>query len=76
VKVCRKCGVERPQEEFAVDRSKATGHRSHCKSCDRAKSRRYYEENRERKLAYMAERNTALRAARHHRGRRQRRAAA
>ena len=35
-----------------------------CKVCDREKARRYYEANRERKLAYMAERNEALREAR------------
>ena len=32
-----------------------------CKVCDREKAHRYYEANRERKLAHMAERNEALR---------------
>jgi hypothetical protein len=73
VKVCPRCGVDTPLEEFARDASKASGHKSLCKACDRVKSRRYYEANRERKLAYMNQRNARLREARGIRGRRSRR---
>jgi hypothetical protein len=59
-----------------VQRKKATGRKSVCKACDREKARRYYEANRERKLAYMAERNEALQQARGWQGRRQRWSAA
>jgi hypothetical protein len=64
LKTCSKCGEALRIREFARDRSKASGRKSHCKACDREKARRYYEANRERKLAYMAERNAALREAR------------
>jgi hypothetical protein len=64
MKKCTKCGDELRVEEFARDKTKASGRKSICKACDREKSRRYYEANRERKLAYMAERNEALREAR------------
>jgi hypothetical protein len=64
MKKCTKCGDELRVEEFARDKTKASGHKNICKACDREKSRRYYEANRERKLAYMAERNEALREAR------------
>jgi hypothetical protein len=72
MKTCSKCGEELPVEEFARDRSKGDGLRSICKACDRGKSRRYYEANRERKLASMAKRRAALREARGHRRRRER----
>jgi len=69
MKVCPRCGAERELEEFARDASKASGFKSFCKACDNEKSRRYYEANRERKLAKMAERREALRGG-DHRGRR------
>ena len=64
LKTCPKCGDQVPLEEFARDASKASGYASRCKACDREKARRYYEENRERQLASMAERREALREAR------------
>lgn len=45
---CPRCGEEKPLSEYARDKSKAGGHKSHCKRCDNAKSRRYYAENGER----------------------------
>jgi hypothetical protein len=41
MKTCSKCGEELPVEEFARDRTKASGYKSFCKACDNAKSRRY-----------------------------------
>ena len=70
MKTCSKCGEALPVEEFARDRSKASGYKGFCKACDNAKSRRYYEANRERKLASMAKRRAALREARGWQGRR------
>ena len=70
MKTCSKCGEELPVEEFARDRTKASGYKGFCKACDNAKSRRYYEANRERKLASMAKRRAALREAAGGRGRR------
>jgi hypothetical protein len=60
-------------EEFSRDRTKASGYKGFCKACDNAKSRRYYEANRERKLAAMAKRSAALREARESTGWRGRR---
>ena len=73
---CSRCGWELALDMFAIDRSKASGLKSHCKACDNEKSRAYYAANRERKLAYMRERNAALREARGLRGRRSSRRAA
>jgi hypothetical protein len=61
LKRCPRCERELPPEEFARDASKASGHKSLCKACDREKARRYYAANRERKLAQMAERYAARR---------------
>jgi hypothetical protein len=42
-RICSTCGVQRPWAEFAVDRSKACGHKSICKGCDSKRSlARYY----------------------------------
>jgi hypothetical protein len=51
VATCSRCGDELPLDGFARDASKASGRKSHCKGCDRAKSRRYYEANRDKVLA-------------------------
>jgi hypothetical protein len=72
LKTCTKCGNELRIGEFARDESKASGRKSICRACDREKSRDYYERNRERKLAYMAKRNAALREARGWQRRRER----
>lgn len=71
VACCYACKRDKPVGEFSPDSSKASGRSSICRVCDREKSRRYYEANRERKLAYMAARNAALREGRDWRGRRE-----
>jgi hypothetical protein len=58
---CPRCGEVRRIEDFAVDRSKASGRKSHCKPCDAAKARCYYEANRERVIARVSERARRLR---------------
>jgi hypothetical protein len=45
---CYACKGDKPAEEFARDSSKARGHASICRACDRARSKAYYEANRER----------------------------
>jgi hypothetical protein len=42
--------------DFARDASKPSGRTSICKPCDREKARRYYQENRDAKLARAAAR--------------------
>ena len=49
-RVCKKCGLEKPLPEFYLCRK--TGYRRHvCKPCFRARMRRYYAANRERRIA-------------------------
>ena len=58
-KICNKCGVEKPLDEFNRNKSKKFGRASHCKVCVaeyygknrerlREQERQYREENRER----------------------------
>jgi len=61
---CPKCGELRGLDEFAVDASKSSGRKSHCKVCDNAKARAYYARNRAPVLARVNERNRRLREAR------------
>jgi hypothetical protein len=48
---CYACGWDLPADVFARDRAKASGRASMCRPCDREKSRRYYLEHRDEKLA-------------------------
>ncbi len=48
---CFRCGERKPAGEFYADRSKASGRKSICKACDRAKGRAYYAQNAERVIA-------------------------
>jgi uncharacterized CHY-type Zn-finger protein len=62
---CYACHEELPVEEFAPDSSKASGHSSICKPCDREKSRRYYQEHREEKIEKVKARYEARKPQRH-----------
>lgn len=42
---CSRCGTTRPQDQFAKDRTKATGRKSWCKDCDNARCKRYYHDS-------------------------------
>jgi hypothetical protein len=44
---CPKCGVMTEEEGFGVDRSKTSGRKSHCKTCDRERAKAYYAEHRD-----------------------------
>jgi len=70
MKVCSKCGVEKEYSLFNRDRSKASGYRSWCKTCDninsrvqynkdpqarRDKRKEYYYENREDEIQKRGE---------------------
>lgn len=48
-----------PLESFAVDKSKRSGRKSLCRGCDNQRSKAYYVEHREERLAYHAERRPA-----------------
>lgn len=63
VRVCPRCGRSLPLEDFPVDRSKASGRKSWCRSCDNAKSHAYYAANRETVLEKAAARRGRVPAA-------------
>ncbi len=46
-RVCPRCGVRKPVEEFTADRAQLSGRGSRCRYCDRQRSRAYYAANRE-----------------------------
>jgi hypothetical protein len=48
------------EEDFGIDRSKASGRKSHCKACDRRRGNAYYAEHRDE---LYAQRETVREAA-------------
>jgi hypothetical protein len=53
---CARCGTRKKLEEFATDRSKRSGIKSFCKTCENEKSKAYYRANREAVLEKAAAR--------------------
>ncbi len=43
---CPRCRELKARDGFYPDRSKASGFKSLCKECDKAKARRYYEQSK------------------------------
>ena len=58
-RVCRKCGQEKPLEEFAKNKECALCYRHTCKQCDRERLRKWRAANPEK----MRERTRKWRAA-------------
>ena len=50
-RLCPRCRELLGAEAFAVDRSKASGRKAHCKTCDRERARSYYLEHRDERRA-------------------------
>lgn len=48
-RVCRKCGQEKPLEEFVKDKECVLGHRHICKQCNEEQSRKRYAANPEKR---------------------------
>jgi hypothetical protein len=44
---CPRCGVVTEKSDFPVDSSKASGHKSYCKDCDRRYGRSYFDSRRD-----------------------------
>jgi hypothetical protein len=59
---CPRCGVTKPLTDFYADKGKSNGRRFICKACDNETARRYYQANRESKLAKANARNDRKRA--------------
>ena len=51
-KTCTKCGETKPLDDFHRNKTGAGGRRPDCKECVREYARRYYEENRDKRLEY------------------------
>ena len=68
MEMCRNCKKELPVDQLARDPSKARGYKLLCKACDNLRSKAYYERNRERRIAVMAERREAERQAKEAQG--------
>ncbi len=62
---CYRCKQDLQFEDFAVDRSKASGHKSVCKRCDRERARGYYAANADR-IRPVARNRARLKAASTH----------
>lgn len=46
-KICSKCGIEKPLDEFHNQKNGKDDKRADCKKCNKEKSAKYYQENRE-----------------------------
>ncbi len=62
-KTCTKCGKTKPPDQFSRDTSRRDGLNTRCRACDRERSRRWYEENRDRTRGRMREARHRWRAA-------------
>lgn len=62
--VCSRCGETRSVFAFARDSSKISGRKSWCRPCDNAKSRAYYEANRDVVILRVSELAASKRATR------------
>lgn len=60
IRYCPKCDRMQEETNFGGDRSKASGFKSLCKTCDQEKARAWYRRNRRRKIAYVQARVTPV----------------
>lgn len=59
MKVCKKCGIEKPIDDFYVHSRMSDGHLSFCKDCVRDRISKYRQENLERIRKYDRNRPNA-----------------
>ena len=59
MKVCKKCGIEKPIEDFYVHKEMSDGHLSFCKDCVRDRVHKHRQENLERIRKYDRNRPNA-----------------
>jgi hypothetical protein len=57
---CPRCGIVTAEDGFAVDRSKASGRKSHCRECDRRRCQVWYDAHKD---ALYAQREAVREAA-------------
>lgn len=58
-RVCRKCGQEKPLEEFAKNKECVLGHSHICKQCKAERNRKWRAANPEKVLEYKRKRYAA-----------------
>jgi hypothetical protein len=44
---CPRCGIVTAEDGFAVDRSRASGRKSHCRECDRRRCQAWYDAHKD-----------------------------
>ena len=54
MKLCTICKIARPLSEFNKHSKRKDGLQSHCRECNRDRSRKYYHDNREKHLKVIA----------------------
>lgn len=60
VKVCTKCGKEKPISEFFADKQKSSGKRPDCKECNTKRSVEWIKKNPELRKSYVTKSNTGV----------------
>lgn len=52
MKICPRCGIDKPAHDYARDNSRFDGRQRICRMCDNRKARAYYAANKEKKATY------------------------
>ena len=47
MKVCKTCGIEKPFDDFSLKSDARDNRMPHCKECDKARHRAYYQRNKQ-----------------------------
>lgn len=53
MKTCSICGLAKYAWDFQAESARKDGLRNHCRSCERARARAYYERHAEQRRAYQ-----------------------
>lgn len=61
MKNCRRCGVDKPHDQFSKSVQSKDGLYSYCKPCVNEKTKQWYSQKKQ-DVAYLAAKNAALRA--------------
>lgn len=51
-KLCNKCNIEKPLDNYHKDKSKKDGYKNYCKLCQKSYSDMFYEKNRDKIIEY------------------------
>ena len=52
LRICKGCGIAKPSTDYHADAASPDGLRARCKACRSSHMAKYYEDNREQKVAY------------------------